>query len=61
MPLGSWKVAEVGLPPSPVLLATPVPAIVVRVWVERESIFIWECSVSAMNILPMLSPQIPEE
>jgi hypothetical protein len=35
-----WKVAEIGLPPSPVSLSAPVPAMVDRVWVERESILI---------------------
>jgi hypothetical protein len=31
-----------------------------RVRVERESILTWEWPPSAMNRLPMLSPQIPE-
>jgi hypothetical protein len=40
MLVGHLKVAEVGLPPSPVSLSAPVPAMVDRVWVERESILI---------------------
>jgi hypothetical protein len=56
---GQVKVAEVGLPPSPVSVLAPVPAMVDRVWVERESILICLWPASAMNRLPMLSPQIP--
>jgi hypothetical protein len=37
---GHLNVAEVGLPPSPVSVLAPVPAMVDRVWVERESILI---------------------
>jgi hypothetical protein len=48
-PAGLYKVADVGLPPSPVLPATPVPAKVDKVWVEIVSILIERWIESAMN------------
>jgi hypothetical protein len=60
MLVGNFKVADVELPPSPVSLEKPVPAIVITVFVDNVIILIEQCEESAMNRLSILSPHRPK-